>query len=1111
MKLKVSRSLFLLACTVLVGAVTRPLAGQVLYGSLVGTATDSSGAVVPGATIEVLNTATGTLQTTTSSARGDFAVGDLSAGNYRVTVTAAGFGVLVQNNVTIENNTTRRLTSVLSVAQTSQTVEVTAAPIALQTDRSDVSTQLTQTQIEDLPTNAARNFQSLIRTVPGSTPPANPHSVAGNPQVSLAYNVNGGGTPNNTTKIDGASDMFFWLPEDAAYVPPQEAIEAVNIVTNAFDAEQGLGSSSVTNVTLKSGTNRLHGAAWEYNTISALAAKGYFFAAAKLPKTVLNQFGVDLGGPIFKDKLFFFGDWERTSQITGISKYFTVPTAAEISGNFAGTGTTIYDPTTGTSAGAGRTPFLNNQIPTGEISSAAAKMLALLPAPNVAGNPTTNNYFTSADTSLIRNNVDAKITFTPGQKSRYFGSFSYSPSNVLDPNALGAAGGGSIDGGVPGDAIGTIYRISLGGDYVFTPSLLMDGAFAYTRSNFSGANTDLGQDYGLNVLNIPGTNSGRRAGSNLDGGIPAFNLSTFTSLGDTNASSPFQFRNNNYASNLNLSWNKGTHALRFGGELDHFEIANSQANLTYGVRGGFTFSGGLTALSGGTSPTLYNSLADFELGLPTKLGEDHQYFDPAVVSENIYGLYARDQWQPTHSLTLTYGIRYEFYPSATRDHGLGGIRYDPTNNLVYLGGVNGVPQNAGVNTGHGQIVPRLGANYRIGDKTVIRGGFGMNTNSEVFRNNAQSFPAVISAQYSGANSYAAAGNLVTGIPAFVGPDLSAGTLALPNTYGTYTSPTNYRRGYVENLNLFLERDLGSNIILQVGYVHSHGVRLDTQLNINAAAPGTGKAGQPLYAAFGNASTITLVVPLFSSDYNALQTVIRKKIGRRGNISANYTWGKAMSAADNNSESGPSINYPPFIYRDYSLTGFDRKHDFNLFGTYDLPFGPGESWLNHGVAGAIAGGWTVNAVMSKASGTPFSVSASSTSLNAPGNSQFANQLKSHVKILGGHGPNNPYFDPNAYAPVLTATFGNSGRNSVRGPGLFDLDASVFRNFPVKDWFTVQFRAEAFAVTNTPQFGNPAANVSNATIVGGAVTAYNGYDIITSAGGARQLRFAAKVTF
>jgi len=968
---------------------------------------------------------------------------------------------------------------------------VEASAAALQTDRADVSIQVAGEEVTDLPTagtNGSRNFESVFVTIPGFSPPAAATSTAANPSEAQTFYVNGGYNTSNNVKLDGASDAYPWQPHIAGYIPPSEAIQTVNVVTNSFDAEQGNAAGSAVNAILKSGTNQFHGAAWEYNTNSALKARNFFYYGANNPKSIVNQFGLDGGGPIRKNKLFFFADWERTMRSVVGNVTDSVATAAIRQGNFAGTGTTVYDPATGNSNGTGRTPFPDNAIPSASISPAAAKMVALVPLPNLAGTGLSNNYFATGDIRFRRDAIDTKINYNPTDKSSLWGRYSIQPSHVFDPQALGPAGGAAIDGGQPGNGDGRIQMVSLGGTYTFTPGLMLDGNAAFTRLHLSAENTDLKQNYGADVLGIPGTNGP----SPWEGGIPAFSISGLTALGNTNSSNPFLFRDNLFVESANLSWIKGSHNFRFGGEVFHYSIVDIQANSTVGLRGGFSFTGGLTALSGGASPNTYNAWADFLLGLPTTMQHDYQYIDPAAVIETSYGFYARDQWQVSRKLTLNYGFRYEIYPYAHAQHGIDGIHYDVATNMVLLKGTN-------VDTGHGYIAPRLGVAYRLDEKTVIRAGYGINTNAESFRNNVQTYPETISATYSGANTYSAAGSLVTGIPTFTGPGLNAGSVPLPANFSTWIYPTPYRRGYAESYNFTLQRDLGKRFILQAGYIGTRDVRPTNGVNINAAPPNGGKAGQPFYQLYGNASTFSDMLPIDQNKYNSLQTRLTRRFAD-GVLGVAYTFSKAMDASDNDEGGSLTWNWGPVQYRNYALAGYDRTHNFQTYGTYALPFGKRKNLLNHGLAATLAGGWQLNWILSRESGTPFTVGASGTSLNAPGNSQTANQVLPSVAILGGHGPGNPYFSIAAFAAVTTPTFGNTGRDILRGPGLFSLNAGLFRSFVTNERFTLQFRAEALGLTNTPIFGNPSATVGSSSI-----------GIISSAGGDRQVRLALKLRF
>jgi hypothetical protein len=1086
-----------------------PARAQVLYGTLTGNVVDSSGAAVASAKVEAVNAGTGLTRQTNTGANGDYAFNDILPGTYKVTISAPSFGSVIEQGVLIDANSVRRVDVKLQPAQVSQSIVVDASAAVLQADRADVSNEIQSAQIAQLPEPSTRNYQSILVIVPGVSPPASEHSEAGNPQGALGTNVNGASYNNNNTKLDGTSDLYPWLPEIAAYIPASEAIQTVNVVTASFDAEQGMAGGSVVNVFIKSGTNQYHGSAWEYNQISALKARNYFYYGANNPKNIINQFGGNFGGPIKKNKLFFFADWEETNKKANVSAFETVPTDPLRQGNFSGTGTTIYDPNTGNANGTGRTPFPNNQIPSSRIASASAKMTALLPEPNQTSAATTvaNDYFGSADYSSVHHNIDSKVNYNINDKATAFLRYSASPSTIFDPPGLGAAEGLTLDGGQPGTATGLVQTAGTGGTYSISPTLLLDGNLGFTRLRLGAENVDINQNYGLTTLNIPGTNGSYK----LDGGYPSFAPTGFSSFGNSNASNPFLFRDDVYTTAVNLSWNKRSHSMRFGFEYMHFLINHFQPQTSYGPRGGFTFTGGLTALNGGSSPNLNNAWADFMLGLPQAMGISTEYINPATVRESSYALYARDQWQVTRKLTFSYGIRYEYYPFATRDN-YGGDVYNPNTGLVTLGSVNGTPHSGGVNVGSGDIGPRVGFAYRLNEKTVLRAGYGISVDPNSFRAERDAYPATIALSINGASSYQAAGSLATGLPPIVGPNLSTGTFPLPTTVTTTTFPANFDRGYIQSLNVTIQREiLGFNF--QTAFVATRAIRHTDQVNINAAGPGGGVAGQYYYPITGQTTAITEIMPFRTASYNASQTQLTRRLGA-GIVGFTYTFSKAMDYGDND-DSGLTWNWIPMLNRNYALAGFDRTHNFEMYANYALPFGKDKPWLANGFVSKLAGGWQLNGIMSRYSGVPLTVSTAGTSLNAPGNTQTAEQILPTVQIIGGHGAGAngaSYFNPLAFTTVNTVSFGNSGRDIIRGPGLFNTNASLFRNFRLTERFQLQFRAEAFNLTNTPQFGNPGTTVSSATFNSdGSIKALNGYTQISSASNERQLRFALKLTF
>jgi hypothetical protein len=1104
-----TRALRLISLLILSAAALAPAAySQVLYGSLTGSVTDASGAGVPAAKVEAANTLTGVVKLASTDDRGIYQFNDLQPGVYRVTISAPSFSTVVNENVAIDANTTHRTDAQLTVSQVNNSITVDASAAVLQTDRADVNAELKSAQIAELPMPATRNFQSLYQIVPGFSPPASEHSEAGNPQGALGVNVNGASYNNNATRIDGALDLYPWLPEIVAYVPSSEAIQTVNIETASFNAEQGMAGGSAINVSIKTGTNQFHGAAWEYNTVSALKARNYFYYGANNPKNIINQFGGNFGGPIKKNKLFFFGNWEVTDKRANVSALETVPTDPLRQGNFAGTGVILYDPSTGNPNGTGRTPFPNDAIPSNRFSTAAAKMMALIPEPNQvsAALTPTNDYFGSGDYSSTHHNVDTKVNYIPTNKSSVFARYSISPSHIFDPPGLGPAEGLTLDGGQPGTATGRVQSVGIGGTYTITPTLLVDGNVGYTRLRLGAENVDIGTNYGQQ-LGIPGTNGSYA----LDGGYPSFAPTGFSSFGNSNASNPFLFRDNEYVTAINLGWVKGTHSLRFGYEFQHFAINHFQPQTSFGPRGGFTFSGGLTALNGGTAPTLYNGWGDFLLGEANTLGISTEYINPATVRESNYAFYAQDQWQVTRKLTLNYGLRYEVFPLATRDN-YGADIYNPNTGIVCLGGVAGQPKDCGVSTGNGNLAPRIGLAYRINDKTVIRIGYGISVDPNSFRAMRDAYPATIGESISGATSFQAAGTLATGIPAIVGPVLT-GPIKLPTNITTTTYPLNFRRGYIESTNFTIQRELWKAFNLQAAYVGTKAIRHTDDVNINAAGPGGGVAGQFYYPITGQTTAITESEPFDTANYNALQTQLTRRLGA-GIFGITYTYSRAFDYGDND-DSGLTWGWTPMLGRNYALAGFDRTHNFQMYYDWALPFGKGTHLASEGIAAKIAGGWQLNGILSRESGLPFTVASAGTSVNAPGNTQTAEQVMENVAILGGHGigaNGASYFNPTAFAPVTTVSFGNSGRDILRGPGVFNLNASLFRNFRMKERFILQFRAEAFNLTNTPQFGQPGATVTSATFNGdGSIKSLNGYTQITSASNERQLRFALKFFF
>jgi outer membrane receptor protein involved in Fe transport len=1140
---------------------------QVLYGSLTGNVTDPSKAGVPRAQVEALNVATGVSRQTTTDDGGVYRFEALQPGMYKVTVSAANFGQKAIDNIRVDANNVIRVDVELALAQQAVTVTVTEAAPLLQTDKADVHSDLTRREVNDLPSagSQGRNFQALLQLIPGAGLTSETNSLAGNPERAMNTNVNGQSNQGVNTRIDGAQDAYPWLPANVAYVPPSDAIEEVNVVTNSFDAEQGMAGGAAVNVQIKSGTNQFHGTADWFHTDQNFAALNYFSRpGTTINRNNQNQFGGTFGGPIKKDKLFFFVDYERTTQRGKAGPDIrTLPTAQMATGDFRNLpgNPIIYDPATGDAHGVGKQQIscngVLNVICPNRIDPASTALIQLLQpsiakevAPNNLG---LNNFFGSGTALFNRDNADIKINYVPTQKSMVFGRYSFSRILVFDPPLLGDAGGDATNGGQLGNAPGLIQSVGLGATYAFTPNLLFDWNFGYTRQRL-GATFDLGSPKGLDLLKIPGTNgAGVPASNYLYNGLPAFQINSAAAnlnLGNPNTGNPYLFRDNQFVSGANLSWTHGKHNIRGGMEWNHTQINHfqPQGGSFQTARGSFLFNGDVTSLPG-TTPTYFNSFADLLLGLPSQTGKAYLLFNPVGLRWNQWALYARDQWQVTPKLTLNLGVRWEYYPFGYSDNGKGLRWFNPVNGNVYVGGYGNVPQNDGVDVGHGQFLPRLGVAYRLTKSTVIRTGYGMSFDPNNWRYFRNSYPAAVvssnlnptanskdftaAASLTGTNGTALGSgsySVPTGLVLLPPPNISSGVIPLPTGAGTTTVPSPFNRGYINSYNLTVEQEF-KGFVFETGYVGARDVRPLVNMNLNASAPGTGAAGGLLSQALGKTYTGTIngEVPFKSNSYDSLQTTVTRHFAQGSLVRFVWTYSKALDYSDDEELNFLLFPYPAYWQKDYAPAAFDRTHDVEIYGVLNVPFGKGQRWATRGVANWILGGWQISPTVSMMTGLPFTVTGNGSALGANGSTQTAD-LVGPFHLTGGQPPTPNatckatdltchYFDPTAFAePNPTGTlpqnlrYGNTGRNAFRGPGYFNMNLSVARQFKLTERIGLQFRADAIHFTNTPHFNNPNATVGASNF--GEITSTlspPGQGFFGNDSGSRVLWLGARLTF
>jgi hypothetical protein len=1072
---------------------------QVLYGSIVGNVNDKSDAIVAGATVKITNKETNQTRETATSSDGSFNFPTVQSGRYEITVSKVGFKTYTRSGIEVTLNNVTRTDVSLEVGAVSETVSVTAESALLQTDRAEVRGELTSQALLNTPIPPGRNYQQLLRSLPGINPPTNEHSIPTNPSRALAYNVNGTNRSSNNVRIDGASQYNLFLPHVTAYVPSLEAIETVNVVTNNFDAEQGLAGGAAINVQIKSGTNNIHGSAFEYHDNHLTKARPWNLTPINgvpqdKPKRVYNQFGGTIGGPIIKNKLFYFGSFEGTNDRQLGARFLTLPTAEMRNGDLSG-GLGIFDPTTGDSIGRNRTAFAGGIIPAGRIDPIAKLILKDLPLPNRPG--FTNNFYATAPYAFDRKTVDAKVNYNVNEKLLTYGRFSFLTYKQLNPGALGPVDGVGTapQGGNTGVGSGETYGVTVAGVYTLSSSFIIDANLGYTKQGTSSEQGFLDKKIGLDVLGIPGTNGTR----DFEFGWPRFELGAgFANLGVQDAFMPYTRNDPQWVYVTNFNWTKGNHNIRFGMDIARQTLNHVQAEWNGGGRGepgqgGFLFSAGATQLctAGNAAGTacatfqqgnMFNNFASFLLGAYNNAGRTFLVDTPIIFKSRAYSFYVRDGWQVNQKLTLTLGTRWEYYPMPRReDRGI--ERYDFATNTMKVCGVGNVPDDCGVKLSKKLFSPRLGIAYRISDSFVVRTGYGITYDpislARTFRTN---YPMLLAFNITAPNSAVPAGLLKDGIPPTPQIPINNGTVAVPGNVNVLTLGDRFRRPYIQSWNLVLEKEIGWGFTASAGYVATRTVGQSGQVNLNAGLVGGGAASQPLNQKFGRVASTSLQDGMANSHYDSLQTSLKRRFSNGLQLQANYTWSKAigLSGLGLDNDGAISINEPNFRHLNRGLLSINVPHNLQFSGGWELPFGKGKRWLNNNaVVSALTGGWQLSWLYGAFSGLPFSVSASGTSLNAPGSTQRADQVKPEVMKLGGIGAGTPFYDPTAFMPVNSTRFGTVGFNTLQSPGTSNLDLGVFREFRITEGIKLQFRAEAFNATNTPHFAAPGGDASAPT--------------------------------
>ena len=1079
MKVDFLRSGAVLAAVLLLAASPERVHAQVLKGQILGTVTDTTEAVIPGAQVKLTETQTNFVREGSTNASGLYVFPNLDPGIYEVSVQLEGFNTAVRGGVELLPNTTVRVNLALQPGAVSETVTVTGAPPVLQTDRADTGAKIEAKQIQELPLLYNRNYQGLLTLVPGVGRPFRPHSQFYNSQDSLSVRVNGQGRQFNNFQIEGIENKID-NGNLTALVPPAEAIQTVDISTTNYDPEFGNAGGAVVNVTLRSGTNEFHGSVFEFHRNENAQAR-QVFASGKAP-TVYNQFGFTLGGPIVKNRVFFFGDYQGSRDRFGEVNQPAIPTIPFRQGDFSAESVTIYDPATGDNEGVGRTAFANNIIPQDRISPISQNIIAFIPNPTRAGGAGSANFEKDIVRQKNINAFDIKGDFVATDSDRFSLRYSRQEATVIDCGLYGpdcGIYGGPRNGGFAGSGPATTQSPSLTYSRVFSPSLVMESRFGIVRNRNDAINSDRGLRTAEEV-GIPGVNV-----NEWTSGMSYIQVNGFTNpVVGFSPSLPWARSVTFFGWQNNFTKTTGNHVTRFGFEMrrERNDLLQTQ---TFNPRGRFYFEQGQTGTPTDTNRGIANAFASFLLDVPNQSGRDLDVQWPTR-RELIWAMYVQDKWQVSSKLTLDIGMRFEIENASNPSNPGNFSNYNYLNNTLELNGIGGRPFDNGVRNDYDGWSPRIGLAYRANEKTVFRAGYGI---SQLNRRMAQfNFPVKQNNGFPADNSFVRSRNMAEGFPAFQAIDIPDNGIIDLNSpqYKPFAgqnfgnTPLDLKRGYVQSWNVAIQRSLVSDFVLDVAYVGNHGVNNQSGWDFNAGRiPGAGNSGRILNPIFGrNNSTNTSIGT--HTYYNSLQVKLNRRFSNGLGITTSYTWSKSLNFSDDTG--GLSVDgLLQYFMTNKGRAGDDRRHVYTQSYQYELPFGKGKRWVQSGAGAWILGGWQVQGIFTAMSGSPFTVTAAGSTLNAPGNQQRADVVGTPSRIGDIAGPNGTglWFTTDAFAVPAQDTFGNGGREIFNGPGFVNLDFSVFRRFPlpINEQSDLTLRIESFNFTNTPHFNNPVSDVNN----------------------------------
>ncbi len=1100
MKLSLPRIPILLLAALAIGLLPSPASAQAVYGSIAGVVNDASGAPIPGASVTVTSLGRQTEDTVTTNDSGNYAKDRLLPGTYSVKASLSGFKAKLVSKVVVNVDTQTRVGFSLEVGDLAEEVTVTAADgQLLKTDRADVATVFDSKQLTELPV-LDRNFTKFLLLTPGTQQQTWQHAASENPQGSTQTMVNGQTFSGTGWQLDGTDNRDVILGI-VVVNSTLESIGETKITSQNYDAEFGQAVAGVVSVQTKSGTNSFHGSAFEFLQRDKFQARNPFsqpdvvnpLTGKVLPETKKDQFGGSLHGPIKKNTWFFFGDYQGSRNTVGGSKLLTVPTAAARRGDLSAYGVNIFDPLTGNPSQ--RQQFPGNVIPTDRLSPQAQALLDLLPLPNAPGteNGTRNNYVAQGSESFNADQFNTRIDGRLNPSLNVFGRYSYAKYSLSGPTSFGEGGGAELVS-LGGASKVKNHSVAAGFDYTLNATTILDFRFGFYQYKVNVLPFDFGTtpaaDAGIPGLNFDDFSSGLPAitvGSDNSGGPGDVEFGSGLSINRCNC--PLDQDEKQWQVVSNLTKVLGNHTVKFG--LDVRKAYNLRVPSDAHRSGELTFSqnrtigpdgGGL-----GLAALLLGDVSSFRRFVSTSTDARERQW------RHFY--YVQDTWRASPKLTLNAGLRADIYSPQTVNAAGNGGWLDINTGEIRVGGVGDI-NLAGNVENKINWAPRLGVSYQFNDKTVLRAGYGRSYDTGVFGSIfghavTQNLPVLSIQELNAPNNFDSVFNLATGpsAPVFAEPGAN-GRFPLPNGVSPRLLLDKQNVPALDAWNLSLQRELTNTISAELAYVGNHSNRafigngpaanyndptlvgfgtLDRNLRrpffagpIQGAPLGAQAGSGSFGAPFGWTQGIDFFCNCGKTDYQSVQAKITRRFASGWSLLTHYTYQKAKNNDGSYFFIDPDLNY--------ALNGFQRSHNFVVAALVELPFGKDKE----GLARALLGGWQVNTNVFIQSGLPFNVEYA----GAGADRDVGPNRPDLIGDPSGPGTQDQFYNATAIGEAGSAfgrpargTFGNLERNSLTGPGFWNVDASLFKRFHVKGDANLEFRVEVVNLFNHVNLGQP----------------------------------------